>query len=78
MAHSHIEEGTQESVATIGAYAIWGIGLLFGLGALGVNSASLAVVKFGVQWVSHWVLDYRIFLIILSVGRFRCLNDRFR
>ena len=43
MAHSHIEEGTQESVATIGAYAIWGIGLLFGLGALGVNSASLAV-----------------------------------
>ena len=46
MAHSHIEEGTQESVATIGAYAIWGIGLLFGLGALGVNSASL-VVAFG-------------------------------
>ena len=43
MAHSHIEEGAQESVATIGAYAIWGIGLLFGLGALGVNSASLAV-----------------------------------
>ena len=32
MAHNHIEEGTQESVATIGAYAIWGIGLLFGLG----------------------------------------------
>lgn len=32
MAHSHIEEGTQESVATIGAYAIWGIGLLFAWG----------------------------------------------
>lgn len=44
MAHSHIEEGTQESVATIGSYAIWSIGLLLGLGALGVNSSSLAVV----------------------------------
>jgi small-conductance mechanosensitive channel len=43
MAHSHIEEGTQESVATIGTYAIWGIGVLFGLGSLGVNSSSLAV-----------------------------------
>ena len=27
MAHSHIEEGTQESVTTIGVYAIWGIRL---------------------------------------------------
>ena len=32
MAHSYIEEDTQESVATIGAYAIWGIGLLFAWG----------------------------------------------
>ena len=43
MAHSHIEEGNQESVTTIGAYSIWGIGLLLGLETLGVNSASLAV-----------------------------------
>ena len=47
MAHSHIEEGNQESVATIGAYSIWGIGLLFGLVALRLNSASLAVAFFG-------------------------------
>jgi small-conductance mechanosensitive channel len=39
-----LERGFKDSVLTISSYLIWGIGLMLALGALGVNTTSLAVV----------------------------------
>jgi potassium-dependent mechanosensitive channel len=38
------ERGLRDSIVTISSYVIWGLGILFALGALGVNTTSLAVV----------------------------------
>ena len=80
MAHSHIEEGTQESVATIGAYAIWGDWAAIRLGCFGVNSASLAVafgavgigLGFGLQNIFNNFVSGLILLLNDHSGRKRC------
>jgi potassium-dependent mechanosensitive channel len=38
------ERGLKDSIVTISSYVIWGLGILFALGVLGVNTTSLAVV----------------------------------
>jgi potassium efflux system protein len=38
------ERGLKDSIVTISSYVIWGFGILFALGMLGVNTTSLAVV----------------------------------
>jgi potassium-dependent mechanosensitive channel len=38
------ERGLKDSIVTISSYIIWGLGILFALGVLGVNTTSLAVV----------------------------------
>jgi potassium-dependent mechanosensitive channel len=38
------ERGLKDSIVTISSYVLWGLGILFALGVLGVNTTSLAVV----------------------------------
>jgi potassium efflux system protein len=38
------ERGLKDSIVTISSYVIWGLGILFALGVLGVSATSLAVV----------------------------------
>lgn len=40
---SGIVQGLQESISSISAYALWGLGILFALHAFGLNTTSLAV-----------------------------------
>ena len=39
-----LERGLKDSILTITSYLVWGLGLVFVLGALGVNATSLAVI----------------------------------